>query len=98
MQELVKGNPSPVTNSEWQFGQATEGNSKPDVTIDSEASGEPNPGTGQKMTPSLKPPSHHRKLNIPVANMEHGANINRTGVHDVETKEYEQKCVKLGGS
>lgn len=53
-------------------------------------------GLARKMTPSSKPPSHHRKLNIPMANMEHGADINETGVDNMEIKESEQKCVKLG--
>ena len=55
--------------------------------VGSVVSGEAGPLLSQKMTPLSKPPRHYRKRKIPVAKIEHGADLNVTGPDNIQTKE-----------
>ena len=87
MEDLISEYSSPITSGGGQVGQTTEGNKKPDVTVNSEVSGEAGPLPAPKMTPPSKPLRCHRKRKILVAKTEHSADLNGTGPDDIQTKE-----------
>ena len=64
MEDLISEDSSPITSGGGQVGQTTEGNKKPDVTVNSEVSGEAGPLPAPKMTPPSKTLRCHRKRKI----------------------------------